>query len=134
MVKELFHDGLVSEGADGPSLIGKKCRACGRILFPNGQVCPDCGGKENDPVLMGRTGRLFSYTITYGPVAKRKPPLAVGYVETPEGVRVFAPLRMEEDKSFTIGMDMELEIADLWEEDGVVKTGYQYKIAGRSRR
>ena len=129
MERELFHDGLVHEGADGPSLIGKKCCACGRIIFPNGKVCPVCNGKETEDVLMGRTGKLFSFTTTYGPVAKMKPPIAVGYIETPEGVRVFAPLRIEEGKPFEIGMDMVLEVADLWEEDGVIKTGYQYRIA-----
>lgn len=129
MEKMMFHENLVRESGLGAYLIGKQCRKCGNIVFPTGKFCTDCLCEEMDEALFGQTGKLFSFTTTYGPVAKMKPPFAVGYIETPEGVRVFAPLRIEEGKPFEVGMDMVLEVAELWEEDGVSFTGYQYKIA-----
>lgn len=129
MKKMMFHEGLVCESGLGTYLIGKKCRKCGNIVFPTGKFCTDCLSEEMDEALFGQTGTLFSFTTTYGPVAKMKPPFAVGYIETPEGVRVFAPLRLEENRPFRIGMKMALEVAELWNEDGVSYTGYQYRIA-----
>lgn len=129
MERELFRENLVRETEKGTFLVGRKCTSCGKIQFPNSGFCTDCLCEENEEVLIGRKGTLFSHTITNGRVAKLIPPFAVGYIEIPEGLRVFAPLKMEEGKEFSIGMDMELEIGDLWEEDGVIKTGYVYKIA-----
>lgn len=129
MERELFRDHLVRETTDGTFLIGKKCKSCGKIQFPNAGLCTDCLCEEHDEVLIGSEGTLFSYTVTNGKVAKLTPPFAVGYIEILEGLRIFAPLKLEKDKDFEIGMKMALEIGDLWEEDGVIKTGYVYRIA-----
>ena len=129
MEHNYFHEGLIREDAEGAVLIGRRCRSCGRILFPVGQFCPDCLCRELDEVPFGRTGTLFSYTTTYGPAAKLRWPFSVGYIDTPEGVRVFAPLRMEEGRPFAIGQAVTLEIAELWDENGEGVYGYQYRIA-----
>ncbi len=129
MNRELFREGIVREIEGGVCLVGKRCTKCGHMIFPIGKFCTQCLNEETEEMAFGQTGTLFSFTTTYGPVSKRKPPLAVGYIETDDGVRVFAPLHLEEDRPFEIGMKMKLEIADLWEEDDVAYTGYQYRIA-----
>lgn len=139
MEKKMFHEGLVLETEQGPFLIGKKCPQCGYIQFPNGKICEKCLCDTLEDMPVGQRGKIFSYTTTYGRVSKMRSPFACGYIELPEGLRVFAPLRMEEGRDFEIGQDVELEIAELWEEtetqeDGtetpVSVTGYQYRIAG----
>lgn len=128
MEKKVFHEGLIAETEQGPFLIGKKCCQCGRIQFPHGKLCTNCLCKDSEDVLIGQKGILFSFTTTYGATATIQPPFAVGYITTEEGLRIFAPLRMEEDKPFFIGAKMELEIADLWTEGETIVTGYRYKM------
>ena len=128
MKQEYFHDGLMKETADGCFLIGEKCKNCGRIMFPRGSICTNCLSEDMDDVLFGQEGTLFSHTITYAPSSHFKPPFAIGYIETPEGVRVFAPLCMEDKDDFSIGAEMELEFAELWQEEDVSKIAYRYKV------
>jgi len=54
-------------------------------------------------------------------------PYAIGYVDMPEGVRVFAPLKAEEGKPFKIGMEMEVVIDELWQEEDRRIVGYKFK-------
>ena len=51
----------------------------------------------------------------------------MGFVDFPEGVRVFAPLRMIEDKPFEVGMEMEVVVDKLWEYDEKELIGYVFK-------
>ncbi len=37
------------------------------------------------------------------PAGHFKPPYAVGYIKMPEGIRIFAPLKMVEEKPFKVG-------------------------------
>jgi len=45
----------------------------------------------------------------------------------PEGIRIFAPLKMIENKPFKIGMDMEVTIETLWSEGDTEIVGYKFK-------
>ncbi len=132
--KKHFHENLFLETEQGPFLIGKKCRKCGNVQFPQKNFCEKCLSKDIEDVSIGQRGKLFSYTTTYGKAANFDSPFSTGYIELPEGLRIFAPLRTEENQSFKTGAEMELEIAELWEEDGVAVTGYRYKLADKERR
>ncbi len=129
--KRMFYPDLFTETENGPRLIAGKCTKCGKIRFPQTGVCPNCLNESSERVYVGEKGKLFSFTTTYGPVAKLEPPFTIGYVDLPEGVRIFAQLELEQDFKYEIGMDMELETADLWEEEDAVVTGYRYRAAGR---
>lgn len=129
MEQNVFHEGLIAETEHGPALIGKKCARCGKIQFPGGKLCTDCLCRDTEDVLIGRRGTLFSFTTTYGPTATIQPPFAVGYITTEEGLRVFAPLRMEEGRPFAIGAKVALEVAPLWTEGDTAVTGYRYYLS-----
>jgi len=77
--------------------------------------------------MLSRRGRLYSYTIAHMPSTHFQPPYAIGFVDLPEGVRVFAPLKMTEAKPFKVGMDMEVVIEKLWQEDDKQVIGYKFK-------
>ena len=51
------------------------------------------------------------------PVYHFTPPHAMGYIELPEGIRIFAPISGWKGKQLKIGMEMELIIDTLWEKD-----------------
>lgn len=125
---KLFYDGLMTETSDGMLLRASKCHSCGKIQYPSKHVCPQCAGDECDEISIGKYGKLFSFTTTYAPVSKMKPPVTVGYIQLDEGVRVFAPLKQSESAAYEIGMDMELETAPLWEEEENIILGYTYKM------
>ena len=128
MEREMFHEDLFGEIDGKVFLLGKQCPKCGNIQFPQKGFCQKCLNENMTDLQIGARGKLFSYTTTYGRVDRRKGPFDVGYIQLEEGIRVFAPIRKEEEQVYQIGQEMELEIVDLWEEDEIIKTGYGYKV------
>ena len=80
-----------------------------------------------EEVVLSRRGKLYSYTIGRMASTHFQPPYAVGLVDLPEGVRIFAPLKMTEDKTYRIGMEMEVVIEELWQENDKQVIGYKFK-------
>ena len=115
------------ETPQGWTLLANKCKSCGQIFFPEAIFCLTCFGEDMEELKLSRRGKLYSYTIGRMPSMHFQPPYAVGYVDMPEGARVFAPLKMTEDKPLTVGMDMEVTIEKLWDEDDREIIGYKFK-------
>lgn len=113
-------EGLFTWPADQPQLIGSSCRACGTITFPAQDSCPCCTGRETEQRLLGRQGRLWTFTVqAFCP--KTPPysgpdrdgtftPFGVGYVELPGEVKVESRLTGAAPGEFCIGMEMELVV------------------------
>ncbi|MFH0768411.1 MAG: Zn-ribbon domain-containing OB-fold protein [Chloroflexota bacterium] len=120
-------EGVFVEDAEGGKLLGNKCKSCGQLFFPKVQLCYNCFKKDMEEVALSRRGKLYTYTIGHMPASHFQPPYAIGFVDMPEGVRVFAPLKMIENKPFKVGMDMEVVIEELWREDDKQVIGYIFK-------
>lgn len=112
---------------DGGRLHANQCENCGRMFFPKVSFCFDCLAREMSDIILSRRGILYSYAIGRMPSTHFQPPYAVGLVDLPEGVRVFAPLVMTQNETYTIGMEMELLIDELWEEGDKKVIGYKFK-------
>lgn len=119
--EDLFDD------TDGGRLHANRCKACGRVYFPKAPFCFDCLARELDEVILSRRGKLYSYAIGRMASTHLQPPYVVGLVDLPEGVRVFAPLELKDDRTYRIGMDMEVYIDDLWQEDERRVIGYKFR-------
>lgn len=117
MGKIPIREGLLTEGIDG-DLVGFRCKSCNHILPPLITICYNCYGKELERLALSRQGKLYSYTIVYQPHKHFEVPYAVGYIDLPEDLRIFAPLKEREGKPFQVGMDMELVVEKLWDENG----------------
>jgi uncharacterized protein len=115
--------------AEGGRLHANRCKACGRTYFPKAPFCFDCLAKEMDEVILSRQGKLYSYAMGRMASTHLQPPYMVGLVDLPEGVRVFAPLELREDSTYRIGMDMEVYIDDLWQEEERRVIGYKFRPA-----
>lgn len=122
-----FREGIFVEGPDGGALLGCQCRLCGTRFFPKGVLCLNCQGDNLEEIRLSRRGKLYSYATAQMPSAHFKPPYSVGYIDLPEDIRVFAPLRDDNERPFEIGMEMELVIEGLWEEDGKTIMGFRFK-------
>ncbi len=95
----------------GVTVVGAKCRLCGRVYFPKKEVCPDCWQKgEMDVVPLSRRGNLSLYTIATQSMLDLNPPYACGYVDLPEGVRLFTLLTECKPFEEKLRLDMEVEM------------------------
>jgi len=112
---------------DGGRLIGSKCKACGQAYFPPRDLCFNCYSRDIETIKISSVGKLYTYTIVRMPVAKYKPPLALAWVEFPEGIRVFSQLKGWENVQLKIGMPMKTVVDTLWTEEN--KEVYGYKFA-----
>ena len=116
-------DGLWSTPSfsdDKPQLIGSKCPHCGEVFFPVSQVCANCQNQEMREIKLSRRGKIWSYsTVMLAPPQWYKGPVPfdLGYVELPEGVRIWSRLLGAEAGTFRIGQEVELHI-DVMQEDG----------------
>ena len=89
-------------------LVANKCRECGQIFFPKARTCLNCFSEDIEDLLLSPRGELYSYTIGRMPSLHFRPPYGLGYIDMPEGVRIFAPLKVDESEygKLKIGMEM----------------------------
>jgi benzoylsuccinyl-CoA thiolase BbsA subunit len=94
-----------------PFLKGYKCKRCGKIWFPKFTPCPnpDCWSEDMEAIPLSRKGKIYSATDVYigQPSMREYMPLIMGYVDLPEGIRIFTQLEGEIG-SFQCGDEVEL--------------------------
>ncbi len=114
-------DGLFTWPSDDPQLIGSRCASCGVVTFPRQQGCPRCTGDEMEDTLLPTHGTLWTWTTQEFPVKSLDQesfePFTLGYVELPEQVKVETRLTESDPHELEIGMEMELAIVPVREDD-----------------
>ena len=126
--KKYYNNSWFKESAMGISLVGGKCASCGMTLFPYRNVCIQCNQERVERLELSKKGKLFTFTKVFIPSKNFKPPYAVGYVELPEGVRIFSQIKDWENSDLKVGIEMEMVVDTLWENnDGVMVVGYKFK-------
>ncbi|MEX6725449.1 Zn-ribbon domain-containing OB-fold protein [Parapedomonas caeni] len=109
-----FAPDVFVEGAGGSALVGGHCRQCGSTWFPTAERCPE-DGTRLEPIEIGRTGRLYSYTVvrTKAPFGLPEP-YGVGYVDLDDvPLRVFMLLDPAQVDRLAIGAPVRLASATL---------------------
>jgi uncharacterized OB-fold protein len=107
---ETFERPELAIEADGAHLAGSRCEGCGAVHFPQRLSCFECLSTDLSPYSLAATGTLYSWTVVR--VSSSRPvPYAVGFVDLPEGVRVFADLSGKFEQ-FRIDMPVELAVDD----------------------
>ena len=100
--------------ADGLRLVGSRCKSCGQNYFPPREICPECyaNGVESElePVRLSSSGKLYSYSIVQVAPKMFQVPYGVGYIDFPEGVRVFGQLTTADAGELRIGMEVKAEL------------------------
>jgi uncharacterized OB-fold protein len=100
-----------TEEAGTVRLHGSKCAHCGSVAFPPHPSCPACGAESGqDAERLSPVGTLYAFTEIHIAPAGFATPYAVGYVDLPEGVRLFgqieggaAALRLGQEVALTLG-------------------------------
>lgn len=84
---------LAAALAEGRAVIAH-CAACDHCFWHPRGHCPKCGSRDVDLVAPSGPARVYTATTNHRPRGgEGAPPVQVGYVEFPEGVRVLATLR-----------------------------------------
>ena len=119
-------DGMFTMPPEEPYLLAMKCGSCGYFYFPKVSICrnPDCNRKEPlEDVRLSTKGKLHTFTVNYfmPPPPYHPPdpfvPYANGIIVLPEGLKVRTMIGPGYDeKSLTVGMDMELIRDKLYED------------------
>jgi uncharacterized OB-fold protein len=120
-------ENLFVEAEERKKLLANKCKFCGQIFFPKAIFCTKCFKEDMESVELSNRGKLYSYTIGHMASLHFEPPYAVGYIDMPEGVRIFGPLKIMKDQTFRIGMEMKVVIEKLWNEDDKEVVGYKFE-------
>ena len=117
-------DGLYTGPSDAPQLIGGKCKTCKTVFFPiTPQThAPDCANPECEKILLGRRGRIVSYTIHYyqpPPPFRMDPfePFAIAAVELPEKIQVVGMLIGVPFDEIKVGSEVEMVSRRLYDDD-----------------
>jgi len=80
-------------GNESAQLVGGRCASCSKVFFPRFNACPNCATRKSmTEVRLSRCGKLYSYSVIHVDTPGFKAPYAVGYVDLPEGPRVFGHL------------------------------------------
>ena len=116
---------------DGPHLIGSKCKHCEEYFFPKRVICPTCLKDETlEEINLSSKGKLYTYCIVKAAPLGFTAPYAIGYVDLPEGLRIFAPLTESDKEKLKLGMDLDLIVDKIREDDtGQDVYGYKFKPA-----
>jgi len=128
-----FKEGLFEEVSGKWALVGCRCKLCGQIFFPKRKVCLNCLSPDVERLNLGYNGKLYSFSIVHMPSEHFEPPYAAGWIQLPEGIRIFSPIRGWQEHPLKIGIDMEITIEKLWDEGEREVIGYVFRpcVPGR---
>lgn len=91
--------------------IGSYCNDCGRLYFPSKRVCPECMHIDRmEPKELSRRGKLVSFTVSHVGPEGFEPPYAYGWVDLPDGIRLFSLLTDCEPHEERLKLDMPVEM------------------------
>jgi len=112
--REFLRGALTKPLSPDSSLVASKCKKCGKLHFPSQRLCSECySWEEMEEVALGRRGKIFSWTVSY--MMGEHP---IGYVDLPEGIRVFAifdDLGDDPTETLDIGREVELVVTPMRE-------------------
>src|SRR5437016_978247 len=113
--------GDAAELRDGRAvLIGGICKDCGNQTFPRAPVCCVCMSEAIEPQAMPRIGTLYAFSTVHVAAKKWHKPMRIGYVDLPNGARVFTHL---EGDDLAIGDAVEAGMGIVGEdENGPIET------------
>ncbi len=121
---------IAESAKDDNHLIGSKCQSCGAVAFPRRVVCHKCLSDNVVEIPLSRRGKLASFTVAWVAPEGVKPPVIMGYIDLPEGVRLFSMLTGSEPlrDALKVGQEMELVFEEIrTDKDGNKIVAFKFK-------
>ena len=114
----LCGDALSVDASGGATLIGGRCFDCGTEMFPRVPVCASCMSENIGAQAMPREGTLYAFSVVHVAAKKWRKPVRIGYVDLPNGTRVFTHL---DGADLAIGDGVEVDVGTVGDdEDGPI--------------
>lgn len=107
-------------GNDG-YLIGSRCRACGAVAFPRREICHKCLSNDLAEVPLSNRGKLASFTVAWAAPSGFQPPLMLGYVDLPEGIRLLSMITGCDPSPHALELGQEMQL--VFEQIGTDEAG-----------
>ena len=107
-----------------------KCSKCGKVLFPERLICPDCGSKEFVKYTLPGKGKLVTYTIirTAPSGFEDLVPYAVGIIKLDDGVQILAQITDCDPETLKIGDKVVAKFRRINEDRKTGMIYYAYKF------
>ncbi|MBI5905989.1 MAG: OB-fold domain-containing protein [Deltaproteobacteria bacterium] len=128
--RKFIEDGWFRDFGRGMALAGGRCPACGRIYFPAKTVCPGCFGADQQSVPLSGKGTLHTYARSCMGPSGIETPYYIGFIDLPEGIRLFSLLAECEpwEEVLSVGMEMEMVIGPIRrDEEGAEIVSYMFR-------
>ena len=129
----LMHEGISPE--DKSYLIGSRCSHCGRTFFPKRLVCWVCMRDDTmEETPLSTRGKIDTFTVVHVAPIGFKAPYIQGFVDLPEGPRIFTLITGCEPSEGAIeeGAEVELVIDKISEDEkGNDLIGYKFRLVGK---
>lgn len=103
---------VTGNGGEGQNLIGSQCKDCNFKLFPLSAVCPECLSENMSQLRISTSGKLYCYTKVHVAPPSWVAPYIIGYVDMPEGVRIFGKIEADREKDLRIDMPVTVNFAE----------------------
>ena len=107
---KFIEEGWFKDSADGVVLMGSRCETCKKSFFPKKLVCPECFDGELKEVPLNRKGKLHTYALSVMGPSEMEKPYVIGFIDLPEGIKLFAILTDCEPWDEVLKIDMEMEM------------------------
>ena len=124
----LCGDALKVDASGRATLIGGRCADCGTETFPRAPVCSSCMSETIRAQAMPRVGVLYAFSVVHVAAKKWKKPMRIGYVDLPNGARVFTHL---EGAELAIGDDVEVGVGTIGDDDEGPITSFVFRKVTR---
>ena len=110
------------------TLKGCRCNRCGSLDFPKVRYCKSCLSSDVREIELSRRGNLYSFSFAKICAKGFSPPYVFGYVDLPEGIRIYSQLEPADPAKFHAGMEVALTLGEIRpEEDGTEIWGYKFR-------
>ena len=119
-MKKLNEESWRHVSGDEAVLIMSECANCGKRNFPPLRYCPNCHAENPEKKEMSRTGTLYSFSRVHIKHKLYPAPYVVGYVDFPEGLRVFGQVRADAEE-LKIGMKVAASVCSFGEGEEAVQ-------------
>ena len=123
----LCGDALAVDALGRATLIGGRCADCGTETFPRAPVCSSCMSENIQAHAMPRIGTLYAFSVVHVAAKKWRKPMCIGYVDLPNGARVFTHL---DGADLTLGEEVEVGVGTVGDDDeGAIRSFVFRKVA-----
>ena len=124
----LCGDALAVDASGRAMLIGGRCADCGSEMFPRVPVCASCMSENIRPHEMPHEGTLYAFSVVHVAAKKWKKPMRIGYVDLPNGARVFTHL---EGDDLAIGDTVGVGVGTVGEDEEGPITSFVFRKVKR---